>query len=355
MVVGTWLFGHVLTTLAPEPGRAADVPTAGEADEAPGEGPVAAEAVEAATPEKPEATDDAPAAPAEDRPPLRYHDTLLYTNYVGLGGGARFGRRETEAVPVDMSAGTDTTATGVASVQGRLAGFTSGTPRFGRGKRILTPELFVSIEFGGTRRAVEGGAPARPAGVAVGAQGVLRLGLGRTMGHRKVSPYAKVQLDGRFAAYVRDTAEGNFLLATLRASGGILGRSQHQGFVLLAGGAIDGVAGAQALGRRSSVAQVMAGGELGIYAHPTARVFFGWVGDARATIAGERYGGRRVEWRATFDLMLGLPLTQARPRYLSLFAMYWGTEIRAAVGVQPVTAGERRLGHAVLAGFGVGI
>jgi hypothetical protein len=362
MAPGTLLVGHVLMRMVAGPGAEtsarAEAPSTAGSDEAPGEGPAGAEAVEAATPEAP-LDGDVTEAPATDRPLVdsgrpakRYHDTLLYTNYLGLGGGARFGRREI-AVGPDTTA-SEATATGLASVQGRLAGFTSGTPRVGKGRRILTPELLVSVEFGATRRTAEGGAVARPGGVTLGAHGVLRLGLGRSMS-RPVAPYVKGQLESRFAAFVHDTAEGNFLLMSLRGSAGIVGRSKQQGLVIMAGPALDGVAGAQRIGRRNSVVQLMAGGEVGIYAHPTPRLSLAWVGDARATIAGERYGGRRVEGRATFDVMLGLPLTQARPRYLSLFATYWGSDVRAAVGTAPVIADERRRGHAVLAGFGVGI
>lgn len=350
MTLGTLIIGHVLECMAPEPG---------EDKEPPAEGPAGAEAVEEAAPAAPE-DELSTEAPAADRPlvdkgrtPQRYHDTLLYTNYVGLGGGARFGRREIAADHGDRIA-SEATATGLASVQGRLAGFTSGTPRLGGGRRILTPEVLVSVEFGATRRTADGGAVARPGGVTIGLHGVLRLGLGRSMA-KPVSPYAKGQLESRFAAFVHDTAEGNFMLMSLRGSAGILGRSKQQGFVFLAGPAIDGVAGAQAIGRRNSVVQLMAGGELAMYAHPTARLSLAWVGDVRATIAGEGHGGRRLEGRATFDLMIGLPLTQARPRYLSLFATYWGSDVRAVVGKAPVIADERRHGHAVLAGFGVGI
>lgn len=347
MVVGALLAGHVLSVMTAKPDERAEG-GAETAPEAAGEpGPAAAEAVESVTPEPERET---------GRPPRRYHDTLLYTNYLGLGGGARWGRRGRAAgdVPGDMS-WTERTATGLASVQGRLAGFTSGAPRLGRGRRILTPELFLSLEFGATRWSADGGHTARSGGVTIGVHGVLRLGLGRTMS-RKLSPYVKGQLDQRFATYVRDTAEGNFLLATLRGSAGIVGRTAESGFVLLAGPALDGVTGAQALGRRSAVLQLMAGGELAMYAHPKPRLSLAWVGDARTTVAGERWGGRRVEWRATFDMMLGLPLTQARPRYLALFATYWGTEIRASPERSPVvTTPERRLGHAALLGLGVGI
>lgn len=351
MALGTFLLGHVLRSVAPE------LEKDPEADEAPGEGPAGAEAVEQATPETP-GEELAIEAPAADRPlvdtgraPKRYHDTLLYTNYVGLGGGGRFGRRE---IATDSGTASEATTTGLASVQGRLGGFTSGTPWVGGGRRILTPEVLVSLEFGGTRRSAEGGAVARPGGVTIGAHGVLRLGLGRSMA-RPVSPYVKGQLEDRFAAYVHDTAEGNFMLVSLRGSAGIIGRSKQQGLVIMAGPALDGVAGGQAIGRRKSVVQLMAGGEVAIYTHPTARLSLAWIGDARATIAGERYGGRRVEGRATFDLMLGLPLTTARPRYLSLFATYWGSDVRASAGKAPVLADERRRGHAVLAGVGVGI
>lgn len=294
------------------------------------------------------------AAPvASERPGERRHATLLFSNYLGLGAEARWGRREVgpPGVPEDREA-TETAGGGLGGLQGRLAGFSGAQARFGRGRRLVTPELFVALALGGTRWAAEG-TPARRGGVAVGAQGILRIGVGRAT-HGRVSPYGKLQIEQRFAAYLRDTAEGNHVLGALRGSAGILGRTHHDTFVLLAGAALDGVAGAQAIGRRAAVLQLMAGAELAIYAQPRRHVYVGWVGDARATVVGEGRGGRRIDGRVTFDLMIGRPMTR-RIKYVSLLASYDVAEVRASPATSPIaTTGERRLGHAALLGVGVG-
>lgn len=293
-------------------------------------------------------TDDASGVPRRD--------TQLWTNYFGLGGGARWGRREVGPldVPEDRS-GSEVTASGFGGVQGRLAGFASAKPRFGSGLRFLTPELFASLELGGTRRAGEGLPPPRAGGFAIGAQGVLRIGVGRALA-RPISPYGKLQLDQRFAVHLRDSAEGNHYLAALRGSAGILGRARQESLVVLAGAALDGVAGAQRIGSRSAVAQVMAGGELGVYAHPLRHVALAWVGEARTTIVGQQFGGRRIDGRATFDVMIGRSAGPKQIGYVSLFAAFTASEIRAAPASSPIaSAGSRRVGYAALLGLGVGL
>lgn len=321
---GTGLLGHVLyAMLAAGPAEAAAGPAGAEAS-----------------------------GPAEGEPERR-HDTLMFSNYLGLAVGVRWGRREIGplGVPEDREA-REAAASGLGGLQGRLAGFSATKAKIGRGRRLLTPELSVALVLGGTRWTAEGAA-ARRGGVAVGAQGILRIGIGRATGGL-VSPYGKLQLEQRFAAYLRDTAEGNHAIASLRGSAGILGRTHHDSFVLLAGAAVDGVAGAQAIGRRAAVLQLMAGAELAIYAHPRRHLYLGWVGDARATVAGEGRGGRRIDGRATFDLMIGRPLSR-RITYVSLLASYDVTEVRASPATSPIAStGERRIGHAALLGVGVG-
>ncbi|MDC0674707.1 hypothetical protein [Nannocystis radixulma] len=274
------------------------------------------------------------------KPRYPRRDTQMWTNYFGVGGTVRWGRREVDGP------GVETTVTGLGGVQGRLAGYASAKPRVGRGLRILTPELFLVLEAGGTRRAGEV-APSRAGGFAIGAEGVLRIGVGRALASR-VSPYGKLQLDQRFAVHLRDSAEGNHYLAALRGSAGIVGRARGESFVVLAGGAIDGVVGAQKLGARSAVAQLMAGAELGVHVHPLQHVALAWVGEVRTTIVGREFGGRRLEGRATFDLMIGRSAGPRQIGYVSLFAAFTASEVRA-------TWGEQRSGYAALLGVGVGL
>jgi hypothetical protein len=193
--------------------------------------------------------------------------------------------------------------------------------------------------------------PARAGGFAVGAEGVLRIGVGRALESR-VSPYGKAQLDQRFAVHLRDSAEGNHYLAALRGSAGVLVRTRPESFVVLAGAALDGVVGAQKQGSRSAVAQLTAGAELAIHAHPLRHLALAWVGDVRATIAGQQFGGRRLDGRVTFDLMIGRSAGPKQIGYVSLFAAFTASEIRAMPMQSP---GESRSGHAALLGVGVGL
>ncbi|WAS92005.1 hypothetical protein [Nannocystis punicea] len=278
--------------------------------------------------------------------PLR-RDTQMWTNYFGVGGAVRWGRREVETASEDD---VETTVTGLGGVQGRLAGFASAKPRFGRGLRFLTPELFLALEVGGTRRAGEG-QPSRAGGFAVGAEGVVRIGVGRALASR-VSPYGKVQLDQRFAVHLRDSAEGNHYLAALRGSAGLLVRTRPESFAVLAGAALDGVVGAQKLGSRSAVAQLTAGAELAIYAHPRRHLALAWVGDVRTTIAGRQFGGGRLDGRVTFDVMIGRSAGPKQIGYVSLFAAFTASEIWATPMQSP---GEARSGYAASLGVGVGL
>ncbi len=340
MSEGAGVFGHVLIALAlapaPEPAPENPAP-AGDAAGAAGEA----------------ASTEAAAHRAFDGP-VRRHDTLGYNTFLGVFAGARGGRRDVGplGVPEDRQGG-EAAATGLGGLVGRFAGVAGRRATLGLGRRFLTPELFVALGLGGTRWTADGSVPARRGGFAAGAEGILRVGIVRA-GPWLASPYVKGQVEQRFAAYSRDTAEGNFVLGALRGSVGLLGRTRHDTFVLLAGAALDGVAGAQRLGSKAAVLQLMAGAELGVYAHPRRHLSLGWVGDARATVLGEGRGGRRIDGRVTFDLMIGRAASE-RLKYVSLLAIYGVTEVRASPASSPIgSAGERRLGHAALLAVGVG-
>lgn len=332
------------------PVKTAPAEARAEAEEATGpEGPPreAAEAEEAPAVRGPEA---GPAGGetgprAEPESALRRRDTRQFTNFFGAGAAARWGRREL----ADL--GPSGVAGGGGALLGRLAGYASATPRFGRGRRFLTPELFALVELGGSSLRDPGAWWKRPGGVDGGASGVLRIGVGRALSTR-VSPYGKLQVDQRFLVTGRPSAEGNHLIAALRGSAGLLAHARREVVVVLAGAALDGALGAQRLGSRVLVAQVMAGAELAIYAHPLRHLALAWTFDLRATIAGERTGGRRLEGRATFDVMLGRS-PASRVGYTSVLLAYGLSRVSGA-GAEGGAAWQRS-GHTIVLGAGIAL
>jgi hypothetical protein len=85
-------------------------------------------------------------------------------------------------------------------------------------------------------------------------------------------------------------------------------------------------------------------------------VSLAWVGEARTTIVGEQYGGRRVDGRASFDVMIGRSAGPRQIGYVSLFAAFMASELRATPSRSPIdSAGERRIGYATLLGVGIGL
>lgn len=297
------------------------------------------------TPPEPATTPppQAEAAPAPEvywtPPPSRvvapWPDTRLFSMGLGIGLGARWGRRS-----IDGSAETGAFLLG--SLAGRFAGYASDKPRFGGGRRFITPEMFVSLGLGSTL-------PSQTR--VVGAEGVLRIGIGRSLATR-ISPYGKLQLDPRFAGYLHDIAEGNFITVALRGSAGLLGRTRDESFVFLAGGILDGVGGAQRIGPRSAIAQVMTGAELAIYAQRGEDLALMLGGDLRSTLLGQQRGGRRLEGRATLELIFGRSSSTA----LSALVMYSRTDIRVDTPLpRGAVSSERRTGHALLFGFGLSL
>lgn len=323
-------------SLEPADGESADhgAPT-GEGG--PGEGlvvPVAPVATELAPPPE-RAAAGAPGPRPEPRGPsfAPEQTTSIFSRTLAVGLGARWGQR---VVDGDRASA----AILLGSVLGRFAGYASSRPRFGGGRRFITPELLAAIAVGSTLSA-----PTR----VIGTEGVLRIGIGRSLATR-VSPYGKLQLDPRFAAYLHDIAEANFITAALRGSGGLLARNREESFVLLAGATVEGIGGAQRLGSRSAIAQVMAGAELGIYAQAREELALMLVGDVRTTILGEQRGGQRTDGRSSFEMLFG----SSSGSMVSVLATYAITEIRADVPLgRGATGREYRLGHALTLGFGL--
>lgn len=280
--------------------------------------------------------------PADARAAGR-RDTRQFTNFFGVGATARWGGRDFADLGAAQVRG------GGGALLGRLAGYASATPRVGAGRRFVTPELFAQVELGGSGLRDLAAGWKRPSGVDGGASGVLRIGVGRVLSTR-VSPYGKLQVDQRFLVMGRPPAEGNHLVAALRGSAGLLAHARREVVVVIAGAALDGVLGAQRLGARVLVAQVMAGAELAIYAHPVRHLALAWTLDLRTTIAGERTGGRRLEGRATFDLMVGRS-SAARIGYASLLLAYGLSRVSGAEG----GGAWRRTGHTILLGAGIAL
>lgn len=257
-------------------------------------------------------------------------DTQLFSRNLGIGLGARWGRRTVDG-------GTETGAILFASVVARFAGYASHKPRFGGGRRFITPELFASVAVGTSVPSM-----AR----IVGIEGILKIGIGRSFASR-VSPYGRLQLDPRFAGYLGDLAEGNFITVALRGSAGLLARTRDESFVFLAGGIFDGVGGAQRIGSRSAIAQAMTGAELAIYAQGEERAFM-LIGDVRTTLLGQQRGGQRIEGRATLELLF--------KKSLSVSLIYSGTQIRMDTPLpRGALSRELRAGHALMLSFGISL
>ncbi len=292
----------------------------------------------ATTPPPPPSEEElAPAQAAYPSPPStpsrtvsQWPDTRLFSQILGIGLGARWGQRTADG-------GLETGAILLGSVVARFAGYASDRPRFGGGRRFITPELSASVAVG----------MSIPSQVRIlGAEGILRVGIGRSLASR-LSPYVRLQFDPRFAGYLHDIAEGNFITVALRGSAGFLGRTRDESFVFLAGGVFDGVGGAQRIGPRSAIAQAMTGAELAIYAQPGERAFM-LIGDVRTTLLGQQRGGQRIEGRATLELLFG--------QSMSVLATYSGTQIRVDT---PLPRGavnrELRAGHALMLSFGLSL
>jgi hypothetical protein len=263
----------------------------------------------------------------------RWPDTRFFSRTIGVGVGGRWGHRTVDG-------GTETGAIVLGTLGARFAGYASDRPLVGGGRRFITPELSVSLALGTN---------VPPRVRVIGTEGILRVGIGRSLATR-VSPYARLHLDTRFAGYLHDIAEGNFITASLRGSAGLLGRTRDESFVFLAGGSFDAVGGAQRIGSRSAIAQGMAGAELAIYSQLSAKRAFMLIGDVRSTLLGQQRGGQRLEGRGTLEILFGGSSSGAA----SVLLTYSRTQIQADVPVEgAATRREVRVGHALFLGFGL--
>ncbi len=261
----------------------------------------------------------------------RDQQVRVYLGGIGLGAAARWGRR---GAPTGDGEPRTLLLVGL---QARLLGYASNKPLVGGGRRFVTPDLRLSVDLGQailTRSRV------------IGIHGAFQIGIGRSLATR-VSPYGRLQVDTRFAAYLNDIAEGNSFTAALRGSGGVLWRILDESVVILGGAAIEGVAGAQRLGPRSTFAQMMHGAELMIVAQPGDEFRVMLFGDVRTTRLGERVGGRRLEGRASLEVGIDR---------VSLFLWYTGTRIAADLPLgDGASFRELRRGHALQLGLSVGL
>jgi hypothetical protein len=251
-------------------------------------------------------------------------------------------------------------ATVLAALQGRVAGYAERRAGRSRAKLMLTPELMVVGEIGGTvawRDAIaEQRALAGRRGFAIGISGVTSLGVAWATSGR-VGVYGRVSVGQRFSARTNANLEGPYLIAAVGPSFG-LRVAVHRVFTLLAGGGVDGQAGVQRFDDRGRlIAQLAPIAEFAIYAQPKDDVYFGFVARGDLTVLGRRHGGQRMHGRGSVEFGWRLPRrSEAKklPRYAAMLLVYDGTRIDAAPDhpqFDPV--GERRVSHQLLLAAGI--
>jgi hypothetical protein len=263
----------------------------------------------------------------------QWPDTRFFSRVINVGVGGRWGHRTVDS-------DTETGGILLGTLGARFVGYASHRPLIGGGRRFITPELFVTVGSG---------ANVSSQLRVIGTDGILRVGIGRSLATR-VSPYASLQFDSRFAGYLRDTAEGNFITVAARGSAGLLARTRDESFVLLAGGSFDAVGGAQRLGSRTAIAQAMPGAQLSIYSQLAEDRAFMLLGDVRSTLFGQHNGGQRLEGRGALELLFG----GADSGAFSALLTYSGTKIQFDAPAEGgATRREVRVGHALLLSFGM--
>ncbi len=251
-------------------------------------------------------------------------------------------------------------ATGLGVLHGQVAGYADHEARRSRAITMLTPELRLDLEFGGTHAWRDPIAEQRELagrhGVAVGVSGATVIGFGwASPGVAGV--YARVTVGQHFSARTNTNLEGPYAIAALGPSVG-LRVNVHRMFTLLVGGGVDGLAGVQRFDDRGRlIAQLAPIVEFATYSQPTPDVYFGFVARGDMTVLGQRYGGQRLHGRASAEL--GWRLTServAKPKlnYAALLLTYEGTRIDAAPGHPQFAAlGERRISHQLLLAGGI--
>lgn len=246
-------------------------------------------------------------------------------------------------------------ATVVGGVHGRLAGYAERKAHRSRAELMLTPELDLQLELGGTTAwrddiAVQEDLRAR-SGVAAGISGVQSLGIAWASPGR-VGVFAGIDAGQRFLARSNSDLDGPYYLASVGPTFG-LRVALHRQLTVLIGGGLDGNVGAQRFDSRTRlVAQLAPVVDLELFAQPRRDLYFGFVARGDLTALGAQFGGRRLHGRATAEFGWELPLE--RPSYAAILLTYDGTRIDGEPGHrQLATIGERRVGHQLVLGGGI--
>lgn len=248
-------------------------------------------------------------------------------------------------------------ATIVGGLQGRLAGYAERRTRSARAELMLTPELMLNLELGGTtawRDAIaEQRGLATRQGAAFGVSGLAVIGVAwASPGLAGV--YARINIGQRFSARTNDTLAGPHLIASLASSAGLRIAVRRE-LTLLVGGGIEGSAGVQRFDDRGRlIAQLAPIAELGLYTQPRPDLYFGWIARGDVTVLGQRYGGQRLHGRTTAELAWQLPEERSKVALVAVLLAYEGTRIEAALGhPQFAVVGERRWSHQLLLASGI--
>jgi hypothetical protein len=246
-------------------------------------------------------------------------------------------------------------ATIVGGVHGRLAGYAERKAGGSRAQLMLTPELDLQLELGGTTAwrddiAVQQGLRAR-SGVAAGISGVTTLGVAWASPGR-VGVFAGIDAGQRFLARTNSDLDGPYYLASVGPTFG-LRVALHRELTMLIGGGLDGNVGAQRFDNRTHlVAQLAPVIDLELFAQPRRDLYFGFLARGDLTALGTQLGGRRLHGRTTAEF--GWELRGKRLSYAAILLTYDGTRIDGEPGHPQLAAiGERRVGHQLVLGGGI--
>lgn len=246
-------------------------------------------------------------------------------------------------------------ATIVGGVHGRLAGYADRKARHSHAIVMMTPELDLQLELGGTTAwrddiAMQEGLRAR-SGVAAGISGVTTIGVAWASPGR-VGVFAGVDMGQRFLARTNSDLDGPYYLASAGPTFGLRVALRHELTVLIGGG-LDGNLGAQRFDDHTHlVAQLAPVVDLELFAQPRRDLYFGFVARGDLTVLGAAFGGQRLHGRTTAEF--GWELRRARLSYAAILLTYDGARIDGEPGhPQLAEIGERRVGHQLVLAGGI--
>ena len=271
---------------------------------------------------------------------------------IGTGLTARV-RGEPGTHPPD--AGQLAAATIVGGVHGHLSGYAERKAKRSYAITMLTPDLDLQLELGGTTAwrdeiAVQEGLRAR-SGVAAGVSGRIAIGIAWAS-PGKVGVFAGFDLGQRFLARTNSNLDAPFYIVAVGPTAG-LRLALHRDLTVLIGGGVDGVAGVQRFEDRGRlVAQLAPVVDLELYAQPRRDLYFGFTARGDITVLGAEFGGQRLHGRSTAEF--GWELKHERVQYAAILLTYDGTRIDGAPGHPQLSPfGERRVGHQLVLAGGI--